>query len=440
MEKSDKRFSYTVIGGSVLLTLIIWLMSKWYYNDWFTHPYKYVAKTASLSGSILMCWTLLLAARLRMLENAFGGLDKIYRVHKVVGRAAFWIIMIHPLFLACNDDCDIKATIAYFHFQQDIGFNLGLLALGSFILMMILAVCYFLPYHIWKALHAGMGVVFVLSMLHAILIDKDIARYPLLSLWFYSFVGLSFLSYLYYRFLYPYIGPRFDYVIKNIAYTESVMEIDLTPLAEKMHYYPGQFVYMKCHSPHIRPETHPYSLASLCEAEGGVRLGIKRVGDHTETLSSLKEGDKITLLGPYGKFGEKFLAAEKECVFIGAGIGITPFVSMWEMALLVEKFPPVHLFYVNADEYDASFDNRLKDSAIRAQYKGHEHFQERGHSYELFIGHITAHYLAEKVKNLKECYVFICGPLSLRKDLTKQLKKEGVSYENIISEDFDLRA
>jgi magnesium-transporting ATPase (P-type) len=53
----------------VLITLAICLASKWYYEDWFANPYKYVAKTISLSATILMCCCIILSTRWRFLER-----------------------------------------------------------------------------------------------------------------------------------------------------------------------------------------------------------------------------------------------------------------------------------------------------------------------------------------------------------------------------------
>jgi predicted ferric reductase len=75
---------------SVAATLILWLVSKWYFQDWFFDPYKYFAKAASLSATILMCWCICLSTRLPPLEGFFGGLDKVYQIHKRLGKPSFF--------------------------------------------------------------------------------------------------------------------------------------------------------------------------------------------------------------------------------------------------------------------------------------------------------------------------------------------------------------
>ena len=120
---------------TVAITLAIWLGSKWVFNDWFDNPFKYPAKAASLSATVLFCWCVLLSTRNRLLERYFHGLDKVYQVHKRLGKAAFWLILLHPLFLALDRLPDLAAFLHRLWFiapQGDrylLGHNLGVGAL-----------------------------------------------------------------------------------------------------------------------------------------------------------------------------------------------------------------------------------------------------------------------------------------------------------------------
>ncbi len=48
---------------TVALTLVLWLGSKWAFNDWFDNPFKHPAKAASLSATVLFCWCVVLSTR-----------------------------------------------------------------------------------------------------------------------------------------------------------------------------------------------------------------------------------------------------------------------------------------------------------------------------------------------------------------------------------------
>ena len=76
--------------------LLLWIICKWAYQDWFDDGFKYGAKAASLSATTLMCWCVVLSARFRVVEDLFGGLDKVYQIHKRLGKALCVVIALHP--------------------------------------------------------------------------------------------------------------------------------------------------------------------------------------------------------------------------------------------------------------------------------------------------------------------------------------------------------
>jgi predicted ferric reductase len=177
-----KTFPVTI---SVFITIVIWLGSKWYFKDWFDDPNKYIAKAASLSATILMCWCILLSTRNYLLENFFGGLDKVYQIHKRIGRLGFFLIILHPVFVAL---------------------------LIMFILMAF-TLWIKIPYHYWKKMHEWFGLVILLVVLHVIVVNKDVTAYPLLAVWVYGFLAIALVSFIYIRFLYKIWGPRFIYTV-----------------------------------------------------------------------------------------------------------------------------------------------------------------------------------------------------------------------------------
>ena len=49
---------------------------------------------------------------------------------------------------------------------------------------------------------------------------------------------------------------------------------------------------------------HPFSLSSAPD-DPALRISVRMSGDLTSHLPELREGDGVTLMGPYGKFGER---------------------------------------------------------------------------------------------------------------------------------------
>ena len=469
---SKTRQNFFPVIATVVLTLAIWIGSKWYYFDWFENPYKYPAKAASLSATVLFCWCFVLATRNRTLENYFGGLDKVYQLHKRIGKTAFRLIILHPLFLAMDRLPDLVAFLQRLWFivphgdRYLKGHNLGLVVFLSLTALLIPTLWVKIPYHRWKRTHEWFGAFLVLVMVHILIVNRDIAAYPLLRYWVYGLLSLALGSYIYIRFLYRFIGPRYRYRIDEIERVGDILELTFAPLMEKMSFRPSQFVYLVIHKDMITAEPHPYSIACGYNLDSRFKLGIKKTGDHTRSLDLLEAGDEVTVYGPYGHFSDRFLAAERDCVFIGGGIGITPFLGMWHvalhsgerpippgtgtsvMALHPEisrdwKSPAVALFYLVPTQDQASFDNDIRNEVILSHFHGFPAFEERGHHYELYEdvrqGFITAEYIDSRVRGgVRDKNVFLCGPSPMVTGLISQFRKMGIGDNQIIVEDFNL--
>ena len=459
---------YSTVG----ITLALWLGSKGYYGDVFADPYKYPAKAASLSATVLMCWGAILSARFRPLERFFGGLDKVYQVHKRIGRWAFFIILFHPLFLSAHNLPDLSTFFLEMAFRRPLGSrylwgqNLGVAAFLLMAVLMILTLWVKLPYHRWKKSHEGFGLVLFLVAAHILVVDRDVAAYPILAIWVYGFLILALACIVYMRFLYRFWGPGFDYTVSALSMHVDVLHLTLRPSKAAMDFRPSQFVYLVVHKEGVTPEPHPYSIACGYNQELQIKLGIKVVGDHTRTLVRLKAGDCVTLYGPYGHFSDRFLSAERDCVFIAGGIGITPFLGMWHVALHSEerladrevperlrrlhpeiiktwKSPRVHLFYVCRTWEDASFDEDIRREAASSHDHGFRALEERGHHYELYLtskqGRITADYVDEHVREgVLNKTIFLCGPSPMVASLVGQLRALGLEDRRIVVEDFNL--
>ena len=470
ISKTHQRLSLIFI--TVGITLTIWLTSKWYYQDWFVNPYKYIAKTASLSATVMICCCVLLSTRWRALENFFGGLDKVYQVHKRIGRWSFFLILLRPVFLAVDRLPDIPSFLQAMWFYQPEGDrylwgqNVGVIALIGLAVLITLTLWLKIAYHRWKRTHEFFGLVLLIVCAHVFLVNADVARYPFLTGWIYGWLGLALGSFVYIRFLYRYWGPKFDYYVWGIERVEDILEVTFAPQDQKMDFRPGQFVYLIIRKEGITPESHPYSIACGYNLEAKLKLGIKQVGDHTRLLDRLNLGDPVTLYGPYGHFSDAFLRADRDCVFIGGGIGITPFIGMWHVALHSEerydqsqvpvpirklhpeilktwKSPKVSLFYVCRTVEEASFDNDIRNEVILSQFHGFPQLEKRGHHYELYLsskqGRISAAYIDQQIRGgIKDRYVFLCGPTPMVDELIRRFKAIGLNSRQIIVEDFNL--
>ena len=473
MPTSSQRSSPSgAILATVGLTLCVWLACKWYHQDWFTNPYKYPAKAASLTATVLMCWAVLLSTRWRPLERFFGGLDSVYQVHRRLGIWAFGIILFHPLFLALDRLPDITSFLGAMWFQTPSGDsslwgnNLGVAALLLMVLLIATTLWVKLPYHIWKRTHEWFGLVMLLILGHVFLVDADVSAYPLLAVLMFGFLGAALAGFVSIRFLYRIWGPRHDFVLEHKGHVGEILELTFAPAGRPMDFKPSQFIYLVVLKEGLSREPHPYSIACGYNLQGRFKLGIKQVGDHTRSLSLLEPGDRARVYGPYGRFSDPFLSAERDCVFIGGGIGITPFLGMWHVALHSEekipekdapeelrqmhpefirtwKSPRVALFYLCRQAMEASFDKDIRQEVASSHFHGFAALEARGHHYELYLssekGRISAEYINSRLGgDIQERFIFLCGPRAMVEGLISQLHELGVPDDRIVLESFNL--
>ena len=318
-----------------------------------------------------------------------------------------------------------------------------------------------------EKVHEVFGLVLLLVIAHVYTVDRNVAAYPLLRGWMYGLFALAAASGLYIRFLYRFLGPHCPYAVSRVERCGDILEITFSPAGKKMDFRPGQFVYLVVRKPGISREPHPFSIASGYRLNAELKLGIRMIGDYTRTLDRLEEGDAVTFYGPYGHFGDRFLSADRDCVFIGGGIGITPFLGMWHVALHTEerldagdvpepirhvhpeilkswKSPRVHLFYVCRNDADASFDDDIRGEIAASRSLGFAPLEERDHVYELYLsesrGRISAAYIHRQVKGgATDRMIFLCGPPAMMETLTRQFRDLGVPGDRIVFESYSLK-
>ena len=134
----------------------------------------------------------------------------------------------------------------------------------------------------------------------------------------------------------------------------------------------GQFAFVT-----VDPKegAHPYTIASAWDAQTP-RLSFvtKALGDHTRALPELlRPGLAVTVEGPYGRFD--FEDGHERQIWVGAGIGITPFIARMQQlartgSALAGRGLQVDLFHSTAQRDEAAL-ARLKQDAAAAGIRLH---------------------------------------------------------------------
>lgn len=421
--------SKIILVGAVFTT-VFFLSAKPNLGVIFSSPLLSLSQYLALLGTFLFCFTYILTTRWNMVEKLFGGLDKVYRVHHMVSGIAFVMLLYHPLLLALKALPDVNFALRYLIPTNNYTNNAGLFALSLMIALLVLTIFVNLPYHIWLKTHQFFSVVLFSAAIHIFLISSDISRSLPLRIWMFFWLAVALFSIFDNLFLSKLYRPFLKYKIARVTLLADLVEIILEPMGKVLKYKPGQFAYLSiANHPGITSEVHPYSIASHPSANY-LRFAIKTLGDHTETLHLLREGDIVLVRGSFGLFGSR-IYTKKPVVLIGAGIGITPILSLVPEAL-ARRSTQTSVIYLTKSKAEAVYDTELSSYKYPEFFKYHLHRSaDQG---RLCLDHLKALGI-----DLHQSLYFICGPIALSRSLEDQLNKIGVKSQNIIYEDFSFK-
>lgn len=200
------------------------------------------------------------------------------------------------------------------------------------------------------------------------------------------------------------------------------------------------------------PVTRAYSMANYPEEKGIVMLNVRIAtpppqlpdappGIMSSYIFGLKEGDRVTISGPYGEFFAK--KTDAEMVFIGGGAGMAPM-----RAHIFDQLKRLHgqrkmTFWYGARSkremfYTEDFDHLAE---------GHENFtwhvalsdplpEDEWTGYTGFIHEVLYENYLKDHPAPEDCEYYICGPPMMTKAVLKMLADLGVEKENILLDDF----
>lgn len=191
---------------------------------------------------------------------------------------------------------------------------------------------------------------------------------------------------------------------------------------------PGQFAFVTSKS---NEGAHPYSIASAWNAENrSLTFIVKALGDWTGQLQQwLEVGMPVTEEGPYGcfKFNDHFTRQ----IWVGAGIGITPFIAKMKYLAQNPGQQEIDLFHVTTD-YDQKAIGKLTDDARAANIRLHVTVTPKD-------GRLTPEQIRAAVAEWRTASLWFCGPAAFGNALRKNFVDNGLPAENYHQELFAMR-
>ncbi|MBI2133190.1 ferric reductase-like transmembrane domain-containing protein [Candidatus Woesearchaeota archaeon] len=391
------------------------------FSQGFSSPeagFLYLGRAFALSGVILFSLNFVLNSRLPFLEDVFGGLDRVLRVHHFVGVVSFALLLLHPLLLAAG--------------FRSLGFllpgpfwpkNFGIIALSLLALLLLITLFARIRYHNWKFSHQLIGVALFIAAVHVATIPSDISKNIFLRVYIFSIVTLGLVFYVYSTILQRPFHKRLHYSVQGVkSVGRDVYELVFAPKGKSLIHTPGQFVFLTVKSKAIPGESHPFTVSSASN-DHLLRFTIKAVGDYTSSIQNLKKGDEAEIEGPYGRFFPKVHGNQ---IWIAGGIGITPFLSMIRS---IKGRESVDLYYSVHNKDDAVFlDELLEFSRKMPNFRVHPHYSG-----------VNGRISARDILDFRERDIFICGPVPMINSFTAQFLSMGVDRSRIYFEKFSLK-
>ncbi|MEO1537281.1 MAG: ferric reductase-like transmembrane domain-containing protein [Pseudomonadota bacterium] len=228
-----------------------------------------------LAALILMTWGQVLSTRLRGIETVFGGMDRVYVLHKWVGIIAMVALLLHDTI-----DADMRG-LGRETALNELAETLGEVSLYGLLILVVISVATFIPYHLWKWTHKAMGSMFAAGAFHFFFIMKPFAMSDPTGLYtgFFCLAGLA----AYIWMLWPEtLRPSYGYEIANLQTTGDALAITLFPKGKPLRPRPGQFGVLQFTGAG-KAEPHPFSFSKIDE-DGSLRVSIKALGDFTGSL------------------------------------------------------------------------------------------------------------------------------------------------------------
>jgi len=384
-----------------------------------------LGQIAGLAGFTLFALNFVFSTRAKFLEEIFGGLDKVYRAHGVIGGLSLSMILFHPILLVLKFiPSDVAKAAGYLVPSSYWSVNFGIIALLGMITLLVMTFYIKMRYNYWKFSHKFMGAVFIIAVLHVFLV-RGVASKDYIFAGYYdytaviSFIGIS--CFLYTLLIKNAIWRASVYTIEKIKKRKNTYEIILKPEKKQISYKSGQFIFVKFHNRELTKESHPFSVAS---SENKIRIIAKNLGDFTSNMEKLKIGDKVAVEGAYGRFN---FGKKKEQIWIAGGIGITPFIGMAEDL----KDRKADLYYSVKNEDEFIMLDELKDT------------EKKNKNFRIIQwvtskqGHLSAEEIRKRSGEFEGKEFYLCGPAKMKEELKKELRKMGVNENSIFDEEFN---
>jgi predicted ferric reductase len=399
----------------------------------------------------VMSLAMLLALRPQWLEPHLAGLDKMYRLHKWLGISALVASVLHWWFAQGTKwmvgwgwltrpqrgprPAPLNAVDALLGSQHRLAEDVGQWAFYAAALLMVLALVKYFPYRWFAKTHTVLAALYLGLVFHAVVLLK-FAYWAQPVGWLMA--GLMLVgSYAAVKVLAGRVGAQRK-VRGQVLHTTHYPAVEsLETVVQLQEGWPGhaagQFAFVTFGSGGLAQEgAHPYTIASAWNGQTRqLRFITKALGDYTQRLPALLQaGTPVVVEGPYGQFN--FEDGRPRQIWVGAGIGITPFVArMQQLAASGARGLQIDLFHPTAAKDEAAI-AKLRAAAQAAGIQLHVLVDAQD-------GRLSGERLRQAVPAWAQASVWFCGPAAFGRALLADMAASGLPRTAWHQELFEMR-
>ncbi len=409
---------------------------------------------------VFMSLVVILAWKKRWAEQKFGGLDKVYFVHKWLGISAGIFLVMHWIstqglkLLAKyttllparppkppKDPSVVQSLYEQLHGPAHVIGEYAGYAMAILIIIALMKKTF--SYKTFRLSHKIFGVIFIAGALHSIYFLPQIYFDILFGFLVFAVAIIAVFPAV--ASIYGNIGKenRSEAKIKQYKFyaDDKINEIVIEAPKWKGH-RSGQFLFIR-QKGDLTEGGHPFTIASFWNDKQKIlRLGIKSLGDFTanENLKNVfAAGKSVKIEGPYGDFVFADNFAEQQQIWIATGIGMTPFVArLEELAAKNIQVNKKILFYFLTPKFSENAENSFA-------YKLKNLCQQTGVDLQILQDsqnqYFKAEMLAETLNKNKNSQIYFCGVFKLGESIENYLRQNGFVQiaETMQREKFEFR-
>jgi predicted ferric reductase len=389
-------------------------------------------------GLAILALQFVITGRLPWVEAPFG-LDVLLAFHRVMALVATAALLTHPVLVLWGKQWPLLTglRVPWYLWVGRAGLALLLVQVLASLSRRVIR----LPYERWRRLHNIFApTILALGYIH-ILAGSDDVHGGVAVIWS-ALVALAFGCWLYGLVVRPRLLLRHPFrVIAVKSEAPHVWTLTLKAHAKRPFVFaPGQFQFLRLHGADVPAEEHPFSIASSPTRSGSISVTIKESGDFTAAIGRVRPGDGATVHGPFGRFSHTLHQGQGSLVFVAAGVGITPLMSMLRYMRDRRESQSVLLVYASRSPADVIFGDELR--AIEAgdfpMLKVIHVLSNAPASWVGETGRLDADRLARLCGGVEGQAFYLCCPPPMTASLVGGLRRMGVSPRRIHTDQFSL--